>query len=30
MGGSDNYENDYCEGYYSHRRFNYYNSGNVM
>ncbi len=27
MGGSDNYENDYCEGYYSHRRFNYYNSG---
>ena len=27
MGSSDNYESDYCEGYYSHRRFNYYNSG---
>ena len=27
MGGSDNYENNYCEGYYFFGIFNYYNSG---
>ena len=27
MGSSDNYENNYCEGYYFFGIFNYYNSG---